>query len=67
MKCKFIRPRKMYHPVFPYKSNTKLMFPLCSTCVSWKHYEDNVVGGNDFNVAVPDYVKPKLDLKCKST
>ena len=30
IKCKVLPPRKLYHPVFPYKSNSKLMFPLCS-------------------------------------
>ena len=27
IRCKFIPPRKMYHPVLPYESNSKLMFP----------------------------------------
>ena len=31
-KCKVLPPRKLYHPVLPYKSNPKLMFPLCSAC-----------------------------------
>ena len=30
IKCKFLPPRKLYHPVLQYKSNSKLMFPLCS-------------------------------------
>jgi len=34
MKCKVLRPRKLYHPVLPYKCNSKLMFPLCSACVN---------------------------------
>jgi hypothetical protein len=32
IKCKVLPPRKLYHPVLPYKSNSKLMFPLCSAC-----------------------------------
>ena len=32
MKCKVLRPRKLYHSVLPYKSNSKLMFPMCSAC-----------------------------------
>ena len=32
IKCKVILPRKLYHPVLPYKSNSKLVFPLCSAC-----------------------------------
>jgi len=30
IKCKVLPPRKLYHPVLPYKSKTKLMFLLCS-------------------------------------
>ena len=33
IKCRVLRPRKMYYSVLPYKSNSKLMFPLCSACV----------------------------------
>ena len=28
VKCKVLPPRKMYHPIFPYKSNSKLMLAL---------------------------------------
>ena len=35
MKCKFCPPpRKLFHPVLPYKCNSKLMFPLCSACAN---------------------------------
>jgi hypothetical protein len=34
MKCMVLPPRKLYHPVLPYKSNTKLMFPLFSACAN---------------------------------
>jgi hypothetical protein len=34
MKCKHLPPRKLYHPVLPYKCNPKLMFPLCSACAN---------------------------------
>jgi len=30
IKCKVMPPRKLYHPVLSFTSNTKLMFPLCS-------------------------------------
>ena len=33
IKCNFVPPRKMYHPVLPYERNSILMFPLCSACV----------------------------------
>ena len=32
IKCKVLPPRKLYHPVLPYKSNSKLMFLLVSAC-----------------------------------
>ena len=32
IKCKVLPPRKLYHTVLPYKSSSKLMFPLCSPC-----------------------------------
>ena len=32
IKCKVLPPRKLYHTVLPYKSNSNLMFPLCSPC-----------------------------------
>ena len=30
IKCKVLPPMRMYHPVIPYKYNSKLMFALCS-------------------------------------
>jgi hypothetical protein len=32
LKCSVLPPRKLYHPVLPYRSNGKLMFTLCATC-----------------------------------
>ena len=34
MKCKVLPPRRVYHPVLPYKFNSKLIFPLCSACAN---------------------------------
>jgi hypothetical protein len=31
--CTVVPPRKLLHPVLPYKSNGKTTFPLCRTCV----------------------------------
>jgi hypothetical protein len=31
-KIKVLPPRKLYHPVLPYRSQGKLKFPLCQTC-----------------------------------
>ncbi|GFY74898.1 uncharacterized protein TNIN_225431 [Trichonephila inaurata madagascariensis] len=32
VKCKVFPPRKLFHPVLPFRCNGKLMFPLCRTC-----------------------------------
>ncbi|CAL1296137.1 unnamed protein product [Larinioides sclopetarius] len=32
VKCKVIPPRSLFHPVLPYRSHGKLMFPLCRSC-----------------------------------
>ena len=33
MKCDVVPPRGLFHPVLPYRSNGKLVFSLCRTCV----------------------------------
>jgi len=40
MKCKVLPPWKLYHPVLQYKSNSKLMFPLCSSCADTMNQDD---------------------------
>jgi len=32
IKCKVQPPRKLFHPVLPYRHGGKLLFPLCRTC-----------------------------------
>jgi len=39
-KCKVLPHRGLYNPVLPYKSNSKLMFPLCSTCADTMNQDD---------------------------
>ena len=31
--CRILPPRELYHPVLPYRHESKLTFPLCATCV----------------------------------
>jgi hypothetical protein len=38
--CKILLPRELYHSVLPYKSNSKLMFPLCSACADTMNQDD---------------------------
>jgi len=33
IKCTIVPPEILYHPVLPFRSNQKLMFSLCRTCV----------------------------------
>ena len=33
IQCKVLPPRALYHPVLPYRHESKLTFPLCATCV----------------------------------
>jgi hypothetical protein len=40
IKCSIVPPKKLYHPVLPYRSNNKLLFCLCRSCV----YERNISG-----------------------
>ena len=32
IKCTVLPPRELFHPVLPYRTQGKLMFPLCKTC-----------------------------------
>ena len=32
IKCTVLPPRDLFHPVLPYRTQGKLMFPLCKTC-----------------------------------
>jgi hypothetical protein len=38
--CKVLLPRKLYRSVLPYKSNSRLMFPLCSACANTMNQGD---------------------------
>ena len=33
IQCKVLPPRDLYHPVWPYRQEGKLLFPLCASCV----------------------------------
>ena len=32
VKCTVLPPRRLFHPVLPYRTQGKLIFPLCKTC-----------------------------------
>jgi len=33
MKCSIVPPKRLYHPVLPFRYNKKLLFCLCRSCV----------------------------------
>ena len=33
IRCQVLPPRELYHPVLPYRHDSKLLFPLCARCV----------------------------------
>jgi hypothetical protein len=37
IKCTIVPPKRLYHPVLPFRYNKKLLFCLCRTCVSEKN------------------------------
>jgi G:T-mismatch repair DNA endonuclease (very short patch repair protein) len=38
--CRILPPRNLYHPVLPYHSNGKLLFPLCALCAQQSQQEN---------------------------
>ena len=39
VKCTVLPPHQLYHPVFPYRADGKLMFPLWKTCADGLNQE----------------------------
>ncbi|XP_056001762.1 uncharacterized protein LOC130048746 [Ostrea edulis] len=37
IRCRVLPPRELYHPVLPYKTGGKLLFPLCRTCAEQRN------------------------------
>ncbi|XP_048775446.2 uncharacterized protein LOC125680045 [Ostrea edulis] len=37
IRCRVLPPRGLYHPVLPYKTGGKLLFPLCRTCAEHRN------------------------------
>jgi hypothetical protein len=61
IKCTVLPPRDLFLPVLPYKSNGKLMFPLCRTCVETLnsdlcHHDDPVL--RQITGVLPNYSSP---------
>ena len=37
IKCRVVPPRKLFHPLLPFRCNGKLLIPLCRTCAEQMH------------------------------
>jgi len=40
IKCTVLPPKRLYHPVLPFRCNNKLLFCLCRTCALEQNFED---------------------------
>jgi hypothetical protein len=40
IKCSILSPKRMYHPVLPYRCNNKPLFCLCKSCVMVQNTSD---------------------------
>ena len=47
VQCRVRAPRGLYHPCLPYRSNGKLMFPLCRSCADNLNTKERCCCGND--------------------
>ena len=39
IKCRILPPKRLYHPVLPFRCNSKLLFCLCRTCAVRRNYD----------------------------
>jgi len=47
VKCMVLPPKRLLHPVLPFRSAGKLLFPLCSTCADKKRMSPCVHNDNE--------------------
>jgi len=65
IKCKVFPPKNTYHPVLPYKSNCRLMFPLCSACADMMNQGNCKPNGVErciVGTCVVDEVRKSLEM-----
>jgi hypothetical protein len=63
VKCRVLPPTRLYHPVLPYKSKGKLLFPLCRTCADVRAPEENKCNHTpDERAILGTWVSTELDL-----
>jgi hypothetical protein len=59
LKVKILPPRKLLHPVLPYRSHGKLMFPLCKTCVELK-FQDKCLHSQEERALTGEWVSLEI-------
>jgi hypothetical protein len=50
VKCRVVVPSDLLHPVLPFRSKGKLLFPVCRTCAETRH--DGDCGHNEEERAI---------------
>ena len=61
MKCKFIPPTNLIHPVLPVRCNGKLKFPLCYKCAITENSEECTCSISDRSF-VHTYCTPEIEV-----
>jgi hypothetical protein len=63
-KIKVLPPRKLYHPVLPYRSQEKLKFPLYRTCADTE-YQFDCTCSNEERVIIGTWCTPEIQMAVK--
>ena len=62
MACKILPPTNLFHPVLPYKTNTKLMFPLCRTCAKTENMTIECEHNDNDRCLIGEWCTPEIYL-----
>lgn len=60
VKCKVLPPTNLYHPVLPYRSNGRLLFPLCKLCVD-ERLQEPCEHTDEERCIIGTWCSPELD------
>lgn len=52
VQCRILPPRGLYHPVLPYRTGGKLLFPLCRTCAEERPKNVHRIPTTDVNTLI---------------
>jgi hypothetical protein len=62
IKCKVLPPKRLYHPVLPYRLHQKLLFGLCRSCMEELRQDECNHNNEDERVLVGTWVLHELKL-----